>query len=582
MTVTSGGIRKSQFHAPPAEGSGEPYSSGDRPGATSTSQPESASHTSPVLNLQSVVLNIALLWGLLAGLAIWVVLAAHNREAALGAAALLLTAGLMRLLMDRRIARGKVSQRGGMAVANLWMLLAVSVAGLVGATLVSPVVLVIPALVWSLAASGPQGWIVTIGTRGALAVTAAIALLSASRFAEDPTMLMSTIVLGGTLAVATQLAGWHGRRTGPQLLGSSPDADNVVESTAESNPLDAIRAEITTQSDPIGIALMAVRSIDRELTPSFVSIVEQAPDGTSLVTLANVVNDLALEGLDRRLAGVTHSALSKGAPLWMLDDADDTFTLTCRRMGIQAALIVPLEHLSHRIGAIQIAWTEALGPVKLADYLSFCTEIGRLITPDLAIAKFASEIERGYFDAIASLAARADDRDEFTRGHSRRVAKHALAIAEAMDLDDDKQRKLLYAAELHDIGRIGVSEDILSKPGALTAEEWAQVRSYPSLSADIVEPLSFFTDVREVVLHQNERWDGAGYPGKLAGMEIPLLSRILAVADAFDAMTSPRAYRSAMPVQQALTELWKARGTEYDPEIVETFVMSSNMRSKAA
>ncbi len=175
-----------------------------------------------------------------------------------------------------------------------------------------------------------------------------------------------------------------------------------------------------------------------------------------------------------------------------------------------------------------------------------------------------------------------DDRDAFTRGHSRRVAKHALAIAEALNLDDDQQRKLLYAAELHDIGRIGVSDDILSKPGALTADERAQVRAYPRISADIVEPLSFFTDVREVVLHQNERWDGQGYPGKLSGMDIPLLSRILAVADAFDAMTSPRAYRSAMSAQMALTELWKARGTKYDPEIVEAFVMHGSVRSKVA
>ncbi len=135
---------------------------------------------------------------------------------------------------------------------------------------------------------------------------------------------------------------------------------------------------------------------------------------------------------------------------------------------------------------------------------------------------------------------------------------------------------------MHDIGRIGVSENILSKPGTLTAGEWDQVRTYPRISADIVEPLSFFTDVREVVLHQNERWDGAGYPDKLSGTEIPLLSRILAVADAFDAMTSTRAYRSALSPQMALTELWKARGTKYDPEIVEAFVMHGSVRSKVA
>ena len=220
--------------------------------------------------------------------------------------------------------------------------------------------------------------------------------------------------------------------------------------------------------------------------------------------------------------------------------------------------------------------------MALSEALAFASEISAIITPDLAIARFASEIERGYFDAISSLAARVDDRDGFTRGHSHRVAKHALTIAEALDLEEAQQRMLLYAAELHDIGRIGVSDDILTKTGALSPSEWAEIRKYPMISADIVEPLSFFTDVREIVLHQNERWDGKGYPNRLAGMDIPLLSRVLAVADAYDAMTSPRAYRSAMSSQQALTELWKERGAKYDPEIVEAFVMSGKVRQQIA
>ena len=359
----------------------------------------------------------------------------------------------------------------------------------------------------------------------------------------------------------------------------------VGEATGEAadggeSALAALRTSIASQNDPVGIATTAARAVNANFSPAYVAVVEYVQDGNIFLPLAEIVGDASAVDLGRKLAGMTESALSKGAPLWIQDDGDDTFTITCRRMGIQAALIVPLEHLSHRIGAIQIAWSEPLGPVPLVDALAFTTELATIITPDLAIAQFATEIERGYFDAISSLAAKVDDRDEFTRGHSRRVAKHALTIAEALNLDDVQQRKLLYAAELHDIGRIGVSEDILSKPGALSADEWAQVRTYPSISADIVEPLSFFTDVREVVLHQNERWDGKGYPDHLAGAEIPLLSRILAVADAYDAMTSPRAYRSAMTAQQALTELWKARGTKYDPEIVETFVMSGTIRQK--
>lgn len=588
MTATRGESEQVRFHSPPADVPGLRRVAGTSadtwvdPISEALPSAPMKERLSPVLNLQPIALNALRQWGIIVALAAWVLMASDASQAGVGAAASLVVAGLLRMLIELRINRGAVSQRGGMALANLGFLFAVSAAGLVGATLVSPVVLVLPALVWTLAATGPKPWMANLGTRVAVVTVAGIAALSASRFAESPTPIAGSLVMGAALVVATAVAARHGRQAGPSLLGTTLADAHEIASTEHVTAMDDVRSEIALQTDPAGIAHAGAKAIDRRLRPSYVAIVERLPEGTMFVALSEVVNDPGLSGIGRRLAGMTDGALAKGTARWMLDDADDTFTVTCRRMGIQAALIVPLEHLSHRIGAIQIAWSDALGPAALAEALSFCTELARLVTPDLAIAQFSSEIERGYFDAIASLAARVDDRDAFTRGHSRRVAKHALTIADVLNLDENQQRKLLYAAELHDIGRIGVSEDILSKPGSLTADEWVQVRTYPRISADIVEPLSFFTDVREVVLHQNERWDGAGYPDKLSGMEIPLLARILAVADAFDAMTSPRAYRSAMSSQMALTELWKARGTKYDPEIVEAFVMHGSARAKVA
>lgn len=592
MTATRGKPEKVHFQSPPAAIPGLVGSDGVLTDSCMTPAPSEPGiepavprlkeRLSPVLNLQPVGLNMVRQWGATVALAVWVLYASSGSELGIMAAAALVAAGIFGGLVTRRIGRGAVAQRGGTALTILVFLAATGFAGLAGATLLSPAVLVLPALVWTLAATGPRSWMVTLGARGAVLATAGIAALSASRFSSDPTPLFATVVVGATLVVGILVAGWHGRQAGPRLLQNTLAEAGDVDSLNAVNPLDAVRVEIAGQSDPAGIAAAAARAIDRQLRPSYVAVVERVSDGSMFVPLSEIVNDPNLAGLGRRLAGMTDSALSKGSALWMLDETDDAFTVTCRRMGIHAALIVPLEHLSRRIGAIQIAWTEALGPTTLADALSFSSEIARWVTPDLAIAQFSSEIERGYFDAIASLAAHVDDRDEFTRGHSRRVARHALTIAEVLNLDEDQQRKLLFAAELHDIGRIGVSDDILSKPGALTPDEWAQVRSYPRISADVVEPLSFFTDVREVVLYQNERWDGKGYPDKISGMEIPVLSRILAVADAYDAMTSSRAYRSAMSPRMALTELWKARGTRYDPEIVEAFVMHGNMRSKVA
>ena len=537
---------------------------------------------SPALNLHPVLLGPSVQWALVVGLAVWIVLTAPVKEGVLPAVGLLVLAGAIRLIIDSRINRGQVSQRGGVVASNLAMLIAVGFAGAVGATLVSPVTLVIPALVWSTAAVAPRQWMANLGTRLAVLFAAGISLLSASSYAESPTTTSGSIALGVALVLAIVIAAFHGRRSGPFLLDAPAEDDVESDKVPVDQRLATVRTAIAAQSEPIGMARTVARSISERFSPSYVAVVEQVPEGRAFVPLAEIVSDASAVDLGRRLSGITDSALSRNAPLWMMDDTDDTFTVTCRRLGIQAALIVPLEHLSNRIGAIQIAWSKPVGPVMLAEALRYADELAAMITPDLAIAQFATEIERGYFAAISSLASRVDDRDDFTRGHSRRVAKHALTIADSLDLEEHQQRMLLYAAELHDIGRIGVSEHIFSKTEALSAADWVEIRSYPRISADIVEPLSFFTDVREVVLHQNERWDGKGYPDRLSGMDIPLLSRILAVADAYDAMTSPRAYRSAMSAQQALTELWKARGTKYDPEIVEAFVMSGSNRQRIA
>ena len=594
MTIARSEVGKVHFESPPADIPGLINASGFASGSMeqpASRAPETSSGSpppplrdriSPALNLHPVAMKTTGQWAVVGGLVAWVVLTAPVEQGVLPAAALLILAGLIRLVMDARINSGRVSQRGGLTTSNLVMLIAVGIAGAVGATLVSPVTLVMPGLVWSIAAVAPKQWMSNLATTLALLFAVGIAMLSASRFAEAPTSTSGSIALGAALVLSIILASIHGQRSGPRLLDTPADEADANDGVALEQPIATVRTAIAAQTEPTGIARTAARSISERFNPAFVAIVEQVPESKMFVPLAEIVGDASTIDLGRKLAGVTESALSKGAPLWMMDDADDTFTVTCRRLGIQAALIVPLEHLSHRIGAIQIAWSRPVGPVVLADTLRYASELAAMITPDLAIAQFATEIERGYFAAISSLASRVDDRDDFTRGHSRRVARHALTIAESMYLEEGQQRMLLYAAELHDIGRIGVSEHILSKTGALSASDWAEIRAYPRISADIVEPLSFFSDVREVVLHQNERWDGKGYPDRLSGLDIPLLSRILAVADAYDAMTSPRAYRSALSSQQALTELWKARGAKFDPEIVEAFVMSGSNRQRIA
>ncbi|MGC7880231.1 HD-GYP domain-containing protein, partial [Desulforudis sp. 1190] len=163
-------------------------------------------------------------------------------------------------------------------------------------------------------------------------------------------------------------------------------------------------------------------------------------------------------------------------------------------------------------------------------------------------------------------------KDAYTRGHSVRVAKLARACARALGLNTEEQEQVYLAALLHDVGKIGVSEDVLLKPGRLDPAEWEEVKSHPVVGARIIEPARFPTAVIAAVRHHHEDYDGGGYPDGLAGEEIPLLARVIRVADTYDAMTSARPYRQALTPQQALEELRRWAGRQFDPRVVEAFL----------
>jgi HD-GYP domain-containing protein (c-di-GMP phosphodiesterase class II) len=145
-------------------------------------------------------------------------------------------------------------------------------------------------------------------------------------------------------------------------------------------------------------------------------------------------------------------------------------------------------------------------------------------------------------------------------------------IAQQMQLDKDEVERIRYAALLHDIGKINIREDILNKPGKLTDEEFFIMSQHPVYGARIMEPVEEFKEILPYVYHHHERYDKKGYPDGLGGEEIPLASRILAVADSFDAMTSDRPYRNAMSLEKAVDEIKRSKGTQFDPQITELFL----------
>jgi len=164
-----------------------------------------------------------------------------------------------------------------------------------------------------------------------------------------------------------------------------------------------------------------------------------------------------------------------------------------------------------------------------------------------------------------------EEKDEYTAGHTRRVTELSMLIGEAIALPEEEQVVLRRASEFHDIGKLVIDLSCIQKPGKLTPEEWELIKKHPEVGANIVEPLKFMERECKIIRHHHEKVDGTGYPDGIGGDELDLLTRIITVADSFDAMTSRRNYRRNLSTVDAVAELRRCAGTQFDPELVEAF-----------
>jgi len=239
--------------------------------------------------------------------------------------------------------------------------------------------------------------------------------------------------------------------------------------------------------------------------------------------------------------------------------------------GARAALCVPLVSTEGTIGSITIGSSEP-GYRFDSDDVRLLSTIANHVTMAVGNIELFLSLQEAYLATVRSLATAVDAKDSYTRGHSDHVARFSMLIAERMGLSHDQLVALEMAAYLHDIGKIGVAEEILLKPGRLSDLEMEQMRHHPLIGANILKPVAFPWAINPVVRHHHESYDGSGYPAGLRGDEIPLLARILTVADSFEAMTADRPYRQGMSVASAVEELQACSGTQFDPRIVSIFV----------
>jgi putative nucleotidyltransferase with HDIG domain len=209
------------------------------------------------------------------------------------------------------------------------------------------------------------------------------------------------------------------------------------------------------------------------------------------------------------------------------------------------------------------------------EYTDYDRDIMTFISNSIGIGmenvRLMEQLQVTYVATLRSLIQILEAKDPYTKGHTERVASYSMALANRLELPPDDLRRILFGSLLHDVGKMGLRDDIINKPGPLTPDEWVQMKLHPVVGAQIVEKMEFLTGAIDIVRHHHESWDGKGYPDGLPGENIPLHARIVTVADSFDAMTTDRPYRKALSIAEAVRRIEESSGVQFDPAIARVF-----------
>ncbi|MHB8174733.1 MAG: HD domain-containing phosphohydrolase [Nitrospirota bacterium] len=263
-----------------------------------------------------------------------------------------------------------------------------------------------------------------------------------------------------------------------------------------------------------------------------------------------------------------------GKPVMMADVMDEK--KICRQDGIfrdaviRSEIIVPIMSKGAALGLIR------LGSRRVAGFTFDDTAMAEKLAYQIGIAlentRLIADLEDMLISTVQALSSAIDAKSHWTRGHSARVTDYAVRIGKELGFSEEETERLRLAGLLHDIGKIGITDSVLDKPGALTDEEYESVKKHCDRGAEILAPIKQFKDIIPCIRHHHERWDGMGYPLRLRGEEIPHAARILSVADFFDSFTADRPYRKARDKTLAVAEMKRCSGTQFDPRVVDAFL----------
>ena len=371
----------------------------------------------------------------------------------------------------------------------------------------------------------------------------------------------------GAYRLASADVGLQDTILGRLQLGTALDKEYARELSALSGAatLIATSETVLTTTLPPAVAASLTPDVLRSLSSSRVA---RLGDGEYAVRELLQERDAGVYVLDSIDAASAPALMKASRTIFVMALA--TFAVAgLASVWLARTLARPIDSLSRSLEQMtrERAFDEPLPKTGFSREIDALTSSFNEMMSAIRVAE--GDTRSAYVGTIRALAMTLDARDPYTAGHSERVSALSVAVGRHLGLSEDDVEVLRLGALLHDIGKVGVPDDVLRKPGALTAEEFEAIKLHPTLGARILRSVPFLAPHIPIVELHHERPDGSGYPHQFRGEEIPLLARIVHVTDAFDAMTSARAYRGARSTAEALRELWRCAGAEFDAEVVQ-------------